>query len=255
MCNPHVYPSGQTYDSWLHRWRHEEEGNGDQFWHSFDYGPAHFVFLSTQHETPRQFQFLEEDLRKANEPERREKVPWVIVVAHHPMYNVNTFSQMNRDGFEPLLAKYRVSLYLCGHCRNYERTKPINQGTVTDWGDGKLDDPYIQAIFPAVEPPATAPEPTRHCKWNGCSGGSLGRLWCNQDAANCQSCGGDWCPYPNGDPEVSNSGEEIRNVEADSDMNLGWGTIHLTVGIGGRHGDQCPALVCTQLPLARPFVR
>lgn len=129
---------GKTYDPWLHRWRHGEPSNGDDFWFSFDYGPAHIVFLSSEHETRRQWEWLEKDLEEADRPDKRGAVPWIIAVAHHPMYNAGHYSmgEDNTRHFSPLFSKYRVSLYLSGHCHNYERTKPITEGEVADAGGG-----------------------------------------------------------------------------------------------------------------------
>ena len=78
-------------------------------------------FMGTQHETRRQLQFLEDDLKKANLPSKRKKVPWIVAIAHHPMYNARGYNMgaTNREGFAPLFAKYRVSLFLCGHCHNH----------------------------------------------------------------------------------------------------------------------------------------
>ena len=241
----------KTYDPWLYRWRHEEKDNGDKFWFSLDYGPAHVVILSSEHETRRQWQWLERDLEKANEAERRAVVPWIIVVAHHPMYNGRriTMSEANRDKIGEMLTEHRVNLFLCGHCHNYERTKPMNQDGVTDWGDGTLDLPYIQEIF---EPEEGDEGPrTHHCNWNNCkSGGRQGNRWCNADEGKCAACGGEWCKYPEEEDEEEEEEESSSGGRRRSKQEVvpGWGTIHMIVGMGGRRGDQCQALVSLVLP-------
>lgn len=220
-----------TYDPWLYRWRHEEDGNGDQFWFSVDYGPVHVAIVSSEHETKRQWAWLEEDLKRANKPEQRAKVPWIILVAHHPMYNQRriTMSAANIEHFGEMLTKYKVSLFLCGHCHNYERTKPMNADGVTDYGDGSLLQPYIHEIF---EPSAGYTPPTHVCFWSSCGSGipQVDR-WCSAEESNCAGCKGVWCPYTEPGP-AGGSGERAQ-----------WGTIHMIIGMGGRRGDQCAAQV------------
>lgn len=102
--------AGNTYDPWLHRWRHGER-TSNEFWFSFDYGPVHFVILTSEHETRRQWDWLSGDLRRANG--NRERVPWIIVVAHHPMYNAGRkgMGQENIRNIEPMFQEYKVRLW------------------------------------------------------------------------------------------------------------------------------------------------
>lgn len=60
---------------------------------SFEVGPVHFVVFSTEfyfytqygyHQIENQYKWLISDLKKANL--NREKVPWIITMAHRPMY-------------------------------------------------------------------------------------------------------------------------------------------------------------------------
>mmetsp|Transcript_25478 Transcript_25478/g.71249 ORF Transcript_25478/g.71249 Transcript_25478/m.71249 type:complete len:957 (+) Transcript_25478:296-3166(+) len=235
----HEMENHATYDPWLYRWRHEEENNGDKFWFSLDYGPAHIIILSSEHETRRQWEWMEMDLEKASEPKKRAVVPWIVVVAHHPMYNGRriTMSESNREKIGELLTKYKVSLFLCGHCHNYERTKPMNKDGVTDFGDGSMELPYIHELF---EPEAGDEDArTHHCNWNKCdSGGRQGNMWCNANEDNCDACGGEWCKYP----EEDGSSEGLRDQKKKMEPVPGWGTIHMIIGMGGRRGDQCVPL-------------
>lgn len=176
--------AGKTYDAWLYRWRHDEPNNGGDYWFSFDYGPVHFVFLTTEHDSRRQVDWLERDLGAADTPERRLRVPWIIVIAHHPMLNAGKYSMSgdNRDAFAPLFKRHRVTMYFCGHCHNYERTMPINADGITDTGAGTLQEPYIQEIHPAS---AVARVGSRleavpgYCNWSGCQDGRQGDPWCS----------------------------------------------------------------------------
>lgn len=62
-------------------------------------------------------------------------------------------------------------------------------------------------------------------------------------------CGGMWCrTEDNNAPKETSRGGRRRRDDDDDDggygrMSEGWGTIHMIVGMGGRRGDQCPALV------------
>jgi len=90
-------------------------------YYSFDYGPIHFVAISSereQHSFELQKQFLETDLSRVD----REVTPFVIFYTHRPMYssNQNHGSDINlRKVFEPVLLKNKVDLALFGHVHAY----------------------------------------------------------------------------------------------------------------------------------------
>src|SRR6218665_2460107 len=122
--------------------------------YSIDMGPAHIIVFSSEYyfyvldfgtyHMERQFKWLEEDLKKANM--NREKRPWIIVMAHRPMYcfkrddhscNLET---MERDdlrqgvlrhdgtrtwGLEELFHKYGVDLQFYGHEHYYTDRKSV----------------------------------------------------------------------------------------------------------------------------------
>nr|KAG5704433.1 hypothetical protein BaRGS_024288 [Batillaria attramentaria] len=65
----------------------------------FNMGPAHIISFSSEYyfylrygfiQPVKQFRWLERDLREANKPENRAKHPWIITMAHRPMYCSNT---------------------------------------------------------------------------------------------------------------------------------------------------------------------
>lgn len=74
------------------------EGSSEKnnwFW-SYNIGPIHFVFFNTEFyyfkkygtmQIMNQYRWLEEDLRKANQ--NRASQPWIVTVAHRPLYNQN----------------------------------------------------------------------------------------------------------------------------------------------------------------------
>jgi hypothetical protein len=120
-------------------------------WYSFDYGPIHFVSINTESDYPysptspntfigigaggnfgNQLEWLENDLRKAND--NRMKIPWIIVYGYRPMYDKVVFDwplfskYYLRKSFEGLFLKYRVDIYFAGHIHAYERNSKILNG-------------------------------------------------------------------------------------------------------------------------------
>ncbi|CAF1045225.1 unnamed protein product [Adineta steineri] len=113
----------------IRRFHSPSNGNG-LFWYSFDIGPIHIVYYSTEHDFRRlspQYTWLENDLRSVN----RSRTPWLIVGSHRPMYTslvvIDPIGLMLQLHIEPLLYKYQVDLNLYGHIHSYERTCPMYQ--------------------------------------------------------------------------------------------------------------------------------
>lgn len=120
---------------------------GDSTFHSFNVGKTHVVLFSSEAYfyfsehgllmMPEQYAWLEADLAAAQA--NRANVPWIITMAHRPMYcgpnddNDDCHSQNSivRDGIfgayalEPLLAKYGVDIHFGAHEHSYSRTYPI----------------------------------------------------------------------------------------------------------------------------------
>lgn len=71
----------------------------------------------------------------------RNKFPWLIVMAHKPMYcsnnrwsamiqkNCGIQAKVMRETFEDIFLQYKVDLFLTGHVHLYERMMPIKRGT------------------------------------------------------------------------------------------------------------------------------
>lgn len=102
----------------------------NDFWYSFDYGPIHFVSLSTDHEfhpLSDQLQWLNNDLASV----KRQDDTWIIVYLHRPMYSSSPEDGSNlplRAAIEHILVKHKVDITFCGHDHSYERTFPVNAG-------------------------------------------------------------------------------------------------------------------------------
>jgi len=123
-------------------------GNGNLWW-SMDYGPAHFTFMSTEHNWTMgsdQWKWLKKDLSSVN----RTATPWLIFAGHRPMYTgllptdtTVIMSKHMQQQLEPLLFQYKVDVALWGHVHNYERTCPVYQEQC--YGD--LDNPGATVHF------------------------------------------------------------------------------------------------------------
>eukprot|EP00940_MAST-03C_sp_MAST-3C-sp2_P000549 g549.t1 len=106
------------------------------WFYSFDYSHVHVVSISTEYISREpgsdQYAFLESDLRAVN----RSVTPFVVMIGHRPLYcssndyyDCNMWGPRARESLEPLLSRYGVDLYICGHVHSYERTFPVLNGT------------------------------------------------------------------------------------------------------------------------------
>eukprot|EP00873_Tetraselmis_striata_P007437 jgi/Tetstr1/427701/TSEL_017826.t1 len=161
---------GQATLAYNSRFRHslkpdsEDEDWGPN-WYSFDYGPVHVIFLSSEHskyenDIAQQAHWLEQNLQKANRAQQRLKVPWIVVVLHRPLHNnppaggyAGGISSSMRKKFEAHFKKYRVNVVLHGHCHNYERTFPMYDETIMQYSRGWESTPYYMPVY---EPPTEA---------------------------------------------------------------------------------------------------
>lgn len=135
-------------------------------YYSFDVGYAHIISFSSEAyfwqywNVERQFRFLEKDLQSVN----RTKTPFVITMAHRPMYCSNTddhddctkvnstmrrgfLASKSHDGLfalEPLFKKYNVDLAFWAHEHTYERFFPMYENQVVN-STSDPTDPYHNA--------------------------------------------------------------------------------------------------------------
>ncbi|CAF1042516.1 unnamed protein product [Rotaria sordida] len=114
--------------------------NGNSlFWYSFDVGPIHIIYYSTEHDFRRQsdqYQWIEKDLRSVN----RSRTPWLIVGSHRHMYTsesenpIDLIKIMLQLYLEPLFYKYHVDINLYAHRHSYERSCRMFQHKCVDDG-------------------------------------------------------------------------------------------------------------------------
>ncbi|KAI8990155.1 Metallo-dependent phosphatase-like protein [Pilobolus umbonatus] len=135
-----------NFSHYKHRFNlmpYRESGFVDAMQYSLNYKSVHFISISTEvffdkteDQMVASLNWLEDDLIEANK--MRDKVPWIVVIGHRPLYcsylskkdcNENAeklrFGNGGQRGLEVLFNKYQVDLYLCGHKHLYERTYPV----------------------------------------------------------------------------------------------------------------------------------
>ena len=105
--------------------------------YSFDIGFTHFICLNSNDEQMyndygvdktefllKQAYFLDRDLWKVSK--RAVKPKWVIVYAHLSPFSITRAKRLQH--WVPILEKYGVDLFLCGHNHTYNRSIPIKCG-------------------------------------------------------------------------------------------------------------------------------
>jgi len=128
----------------------DESGGYKNLWYSFDYGLVHVVVINTETDFPDapsgpgtllnggnfqgvtgQLAWLQNDLLNANAS--RDRVPWIIVTGHRPLYGSSETLALAGDNcpacvaaFAPLLLQYKVDMYIGAHVHWYERLYPVD---------------------------------------------------------------------------------------------------------------------------------
>jgi acid phosphatase type 7 len=142
-------------------------GGDNNHFYSFDIGPIHVISFSSEFyyftefgfgQIVNQYKWIVDDLRNANKPENRALRPWIITMAHRPMYCTNADTDdctkfddrvrtgsVNGYGLEELFLKYGVDLEFWAHEHSYERLWPIYNYTVYN---GSYDKPYTNPRAP-----------------------------------------------------------------------------------------------------------
>jgi len=130
-------------------------GRGQQ-WYSFDYGPIHFLQMSTEQPFApgsSQYEFIVADLERVD----RSVTPWLIVGGHRPFYVSTTYAGTKdsdatvaaelREALEELLVRHRVDMVWAGHHHSYQRSCKLRRSQcVEDAADGGYAAPvYVVA--------------------------------------------------------------------------------------------------------------
>ena len=153
------HEASYNYSHYRNRFTMPNFSNGNMLY-SWNIGPAHIISFSsevyfepntrvvTKNIPPiqEQFNWLVDDLTRANLPENRKKHPWIITMAHRPLYCSNLgydacawevnpmregllYEGKMRLGLEALFYNYKVDLELWGHEHTYERSYPLYRHT------------------------------------------------------------------------------------------------------------------------------
>ncbi|KAA0711625.1 Acid phosphatase type 7 [Triplophysa tibetana] len=160
-----------AYNFSQYRYRFSMPGHTENLWYSWNIGPAHIISFSTEvyfyleyglDLLFRQYEWLKKDLEEANRPEQRAERPWIITMAHRPMYcsdddrddctRFQSYVRRGRNdttpiapGLEDLFYKYGVDLELWAHEHTYERLWPVYDYKVYN---GSFEEPYVNPKAP-----------------------------------------------------------------------------------------------------------
>ncbi|XP_076833780.1 acid phosphatase type 7 isoform X2 [Brachyhypopomus gauderio] len=160
-----------AYNFSHYRRRFSMPGQTEGLWYSWDIGSAHIVSFSTEvyfyleyglDLLFRQYEWLKRDLEEANRPENRAARPWIITMAHRPMYCSNddhddctkfeSYVRLGRNdtdppapGLEDLFYRHGVDLELWAHEHTYERLWPVYDYKVFN---GSTEQPYVNPRAP-----------------------------------------------------------------------------------------------------------
>lgn len=129
-----AYPTIGNHERLTHRGRPYFEAfvlPDAERYYSFNWGDVHFVAIDTTLRDSKQLRWLDEDLRN-------NKLPWVIVYGHHPMYtNSLRGAQLSiRKAFSKIFTAHHVDLVLTGHEHQYERFRVGGVNYVVSGGGG-----------------------------------------------------------------------------------------------------------------------
>jgi len=111
---------------------------GNSFY-SFETASVHIIYLNsytTSDFESEQYKWLENDLKSIN----RVLTPWLIVIMHCPWYSSNKDhyeekqTVLMRESMESLFFYYRVNIVFTGHVHAYERTHPVFNNSINDYG-------------------------------------------------------------------------------------------------------------------------
>ncbi|KAL5022490.1 hypothetical protein ScPMuIL_001645 [Solemya velum] len=147
MTCPGNHETRYNFSNYKNRFAMPGDLNGENMFYSFDIGPAHVISFSSEFyfaleygymQPVRQYEWLERDLKIATSAAKKAVTPWIITLAHRPMYCSNTDHDdctkkdsivrtgvLHLLGLENLFYKYGVDLMLWAHEHTYERLWPV----------------------------------------------------------------------------------------------------------------------------------
>ncbi|KAK3718766.1 hypothetical protein QZH41_014027, partial [Actinostola sp. cb2023] len=153
-----------------YRKRFTMPGTNENMYYSINIGPVHIISFSTEfyfywaeegvEKIGQQYAWLEKDLKEAASPENRTLRPWIITMAHRPMYCSNNdhddctnhesiirtgFGEQHKYALEGLFYEYGVDVELWAHEHSYERLFPVYKRQMCN---GSKEEPYTNPCAP-----------------------------------------------------------------------------------------------------------
>jgi acid phosphatase len=115
-------------------------------YYTFTEGPVQFFALDTNVNADWEAQLSWLDRELASSTAR-----WKVVYGHHPVYSSGYYGTNDWmvENLAPIFQAHRVTLYLCGHDHNYERTRAIDGTTYVVHGSGAGTRPVGQSDWTA----------------------------------------------------------------------------------------------------------
>ncbi|KAI5638603.1 calcineurin-like phosphoesterase domain-containing protein [Phthorimaea operculella] len=148
MTTPGNHEDRYNFSHYKNRFTMPRHGHENMFY-SFNIGLVHFVMANTE-------------VYHIDAPEQQEKYPWIILMAHQPMYCSSTnkwdkcrkldgtdadypqrvgIPEFGGKGMEVLLKDYGVDLVICAHEHFFERSWPLYNKTVNNGTQGAYINP------------------------------------------------------------------------------------------------------------------
>ncbi|XP_044733329.1 acid phosphatase type 7-like [Chrysoperla carnea] len=158
----------EAYNFSHYKERFTMPGDNDGLYYSVNIGPIHFICFSSEfYYYPQyftgpeeQYKWIIKDLEEATRPKNRDKHPWIIVLAHRPMYCTSDdkddcnfkkaatrigIGEPPKYGLESVFYKYGVDMEIWAHEHIYERFYPVYNYTVMN---GSMEFPYVNPKAP-----------------------------------------------------------------------------------------------------------
>jgi len=97
-------------------------------WFSLNIGGIHLAVIDNlydQSATSGMIKWLEADLSAARTKRASGAIQHIVVTGHYPLYSNGRWVSVLKV-IEPILVKYGVDMYVCGHVHQYQRTYPLD---------------------------------------------------------------------------------------------------------------------------------
>lgn len=140
----------------------QNSGSLRNHYYSFDEHLVHFIVYSTEfyfypefgmEQVQAQYNWLVEDLKRANTPSNRAQRPWIVAMAHRSMYcagfdrkdcnhDQRVFRAHSEYPIEKLFQEYGVDMHLSGHEHAYVRLLPVFAKRVFSDAVGEASQPH-----------------------------------------------------------------------------------------------------------------